>query len=259
MLGNINTARKYMKTRRVNSFLFFFLSCSGSAKKISEEKLEGCAAVASRLAAELYGLQILEEGIEDDKNNFTRFLVLSKFPSVPNASGKWEWPVYFRESFKKKTGKQGIRESGNQGIREARKQGSREARKQGSMEDEPRGAMKFYFPFLPFFSHVLFLVPCKTSIVFSLLDEAGILFKALSVFVLRDIDFTKIESRPGRKHLLSHPLPQDDEALQNSLVVSLNRELRYKKKESKFPIFFTLLLNGFLLFSEIWERISKTP
>lgn len=63
------------------------LILEGSAKRIAEEKLEGSAAIASRLAAQLYGLQILEEAVEDDKSNYTRFLVLSRFPSVPESKG----------------------------------------------------------------------------------------------------------------------------------------------------------------------------
>ena len=37
-------------------------------KKIAEEKLEGYAAIASKLASEHYKLEILEEGIEDDSS-----------------------------------------------------------------------------------------------------------------------------------------------------------------------------------------------
>jgi len=42
----------------------------------------------------------------------------------------------------------------------------------------------------------------KTSVVFSLGEGPGQLFKALSAFALRDIDMTKIESRPLRTNPL---------------------------------------------------------
>ena len=48
-----------------------------SAKNIAENKLKGHAAVCSGYAAELYGLKVLEEGIETNKRNFTRFLLLA--------------------------------------------------------------------------------------------------------------------------------------------------------------------------------------
>lgn len=50
---------------------------AGSAKDISEKGLLGHAAVCGELAADLYGLEILEKGIETNKKNFTRFLVVA--------------------------------------------------------------------------------------------------------------------------------------------------------------------------------------
>ncbi|MCP9611670.1 prephenate dehydratase [Coprobacter tertius] len=50
---------------------------AGSAREISEKKLKGHAAICGKLAAELYGLNILAEGIETNKRNFTRFLILA--------------------------------------------------------------------------------------------------------------------------------------------------------------------------------------
>ncbi|WP_295935914.1 prephenate dehydratase [uncultured Alistipes sp.] len=50
---------------------------AGSAREIAELQLIGTAAICGAEAAELYGLEILERGIETNKHNFTRFLVLA--------------------------------------------------------------------------------------------------------------------------------------------------------------------------------------
>ena len=49
-----------------------------AAKDIAENKIKGRAAICSRLAAEMYGLETLAEGIETNKRNFTRFMIVVK-------------------------------------------------------------------------------------------------------------------------------------------------------------------------------------
>ena len=48
-----------------------------SAEIIKRENLKGHAAICSRAAAERYGMKVLQEGIETNKHNFTRFLVVA--------------------------------------------------------------------------------------------------------------------------------------------------------------------------------------
>lgn len=51
---------------------------ASSMRRIAEAGLTDQAAIGSKLAAEQYGLEIIAEGIETDKKNYTRFLILSK-------------------------------------------------------------------------------------------------------------------------------------------------------------------------------------
>jgi prephenate dehydratase len=97
---------------------------AGSVQHLRETGARDVAALASRLAAEVYGMDVLDEAVEDDSQNFTRFLLLGREPV-----------------------------------------------------EAPDGEV-------------------KTSILFALHNVPGALFKALACFALRDVDLTKIESRP---------------------------------------------------------------
>ncbi len=119
----------YLRKRGIQAEAVY--DTAGSVKMLKESGARDTAGVASRRAAEIYGMQILEEGIEDNTENYTRFLAIQKEAVVPAALS------------------------------------------------ESKGAGE-----------------AKTSIVFTLKNEPGSLFKAMSVFALRDIDLTKIESRP---------------------------------------------------------------
>jgi prephenate dehydratase len=53
---------------------------AGAAKRIAEARLEHTAAIASKRAAELYGLEVLAERIQTYPDNYTRFGALSRGP-----------------------------------------------------------------------------------------------------------------------------------------------------------------------------------
>lgn len=59
-----------------------------SAKKIHDKKNKHVAAIASKLAAEMFGLKIIAPAINDVKNNYTRFLVLGQDQEVVKGANK---------------------------------------------------------------------------------------------------------------------------------------------------------------------------
>lgn len=70
---------------------------AGSARQIAEAGDKSRAAIASKLASEIYGLDILAEDIEDEAHNTTRFIVLSREPEwTPQANGPTVTTFVFR-------------------------------------------------------------------------------------------------------------------------------------------------------------------
>ncbi len=63
---------------------------AGSAQEIAVKQLTGHAAVCGEYAARLYGLNILERGIETNKRNFTRFLLLADPLAAPDMKPREE-------------------------------------------------------------------------------------------------------------------------------------------------------------------------
>lgn len=61
-----------------------YYDTAGAAEMLAAEKPKATAAIASKLAAEYYNLEIIKENVEDRKINLTRFLVLSKEYSKEN-------------------------------------------------------------------------------------------------------------------------------------------------------------------------------
>ena len=78
--------------KRIHSETFY--DTAGSVKMIMKERPTDAAAIASELAAKIYGGTILRRGIEDDSQNFTRFFLLEPPGSKPRTlrgAGKSPW------------------------------------------------------------------------------------------------------------------------------------------------------------------------
>jgi prephenate dehydratase len=152
-----------------------FYDTAGSVKHVIAEKLKDAAGIAGQKAAAQYGGRFLARGIEDDKNNFTRFFLIRKRVAARRKESRVS---------------QNRRETGHPGLEDYRRM-------------IPRGAN-------------------KTSIAFKVKNVPGALFKSLSVFALRDISLSKIESRPMRGRPWEYVfyvdfLRGDDEPARNAL------------------------------------------
>ena len=65
-----------------------YYDTAGSVKMLSERRIPGAAAIASRVAARVYHARILQTHLEDHHENFTRFLLLSQAPAVSPRADK---------------------------------------------------------------------------------------------------------------------------------------------------------------------------
>lgn len=65
-----------------------YSNTAAAAKYVAEQHPPETAALCSREAAEQYGLIILKEGVQNEKNNCTRFIVISKDPILPEGANK---------------------------------------------------------------------------------------------------------------------------------------------------------------------------
>jgi prephenate dehydratase len=87
--------RKHKRVERVT-----FYDTAGSVKMIMKERPKDAAAIASELAAKIYGGRILRREIEDDRQNFTRFFLLEPPGSKPRtmrgaAKNPWKTSLVF--------------------------------------------------------------------------------------------------------------------------------------------------------------------
>lgn len=73
------------------------IDTAGSAREVAENGDRSVAAIASRFAGRIYGLDVLADNIEDAAHNTTRFLVLSPTPdAVPAGAGRVKTTFIFR-------------------------------------------------------------------------------------------------------------------------------------------------------------------
>ena len=82
----LSQCSKFIKKYNLNEHVR--ADTAGSAKMISKNKNKNEGAIASLLSAETYGLEVIQENIENETGNLTRFLVMGKKISQPELSNK---------------------------------------------------------------------------------------------------------------------------------------------------------------------------
>ena len=76
----LGQCKKFLKINNLKPLSGY--DTAGSARLISEENNQFKGALASKIAAQIYGLKVLQANVQDNKDNTTRFLVMEKKPGV---------------------------------------------------------------------------------------------------------------------------------------------------------------------------------
>ena len=79
---------EYIEHNYPNAQLHEKLDTAASSKLVSDKNLKDAASIANLRSAELYGLNVLDTGIETNKKNYTRFWILSKHGNSTEGSNK---------------------------------------------------------------------------------------------------------------------------------------------------------------------------
>jgi prephenate dehydratase len=82
----LGQCRHYLRERHIQAISY--ADTAGAAALVAETREPGAAAIAPHLAAELYGLRLIAENIEDSDDNMTRFVVLARDAKAPPVDGK---------------------------------------------------------------------------------------------------------------------------------------------------------------------------